>query len=283
MITSIKFSDDQLHRTGIRTRVIDGLGSLVVLAGPNGGGKSRVLGMVHERAQRYMTVAQALQQVMEIPDLSPTERELEARRRKEFETEAAWLAARDWQNFSVSSLPYASSIGIQELANLSPSAADSIYRDAASQGLITARSAMQVYVYRAIETIWSSKHPDLASVVSDAGAKATAFCDLVDDLLKGKLDYALDPNTLKPLPLFRGRLFEPNWLSPGERVLMDWAIMLHSQEASRPCRSSGPHRRAGAAPTSRNMLENNLEIARGTRAERTALGSHSFAAVGRTG
>ncbi|HUQ02145.1 MAG TPA: AAA family ATPase [Kofleriaceae bacterium] len=131
----------------------------------------------------------------------------------------------------MSSLSYAIGGGSRDPSSLTAHEFESLGRDAHAQGFHSARAAMQVVVDQSIRTLWNATHPDVAHAVKKAASgRAQRFCELVESLLGGPLDWVVTEDTLEPRPLFRGMRFEPNKLSPGERVLLDWAVVLHLRD-----------------------------------------------------
>lgn len=63
-----------------------------------------------------------------------------------------------------------------------------------------------------------------------AAQDAEAFNEVLSALLGDRLQASVDTQS-NVFPVFRGRFFNPEELSHGEKVLMTWAIMLHRQKA----------------------------------------------------
>jgi len=190
MIKQIDFEDDWTSRLGVAPASLERLSNLVILAGPNGGGKTRYLQIVqahHQDAPGYVEgakvamlypVADDLNLIHQVKDLTPAQ----------------------------------AGQGITKLASLDPR---EIYR---SLSLMLGDIAKnQVYEASGLDDYQAQAGP------------ASNLNALINSLLGSRVENRPNPNTGDPEAILFGRPFNAGELSPGQRRMLVWAALLHYQ------------------------------------------------------
>jgi predicted ATPase len=210
MITRCEIATEVAEPLGLRPAVLERLGRTVVLAGPNGGGKSRYL----------RAVRQAIRET-----------------KKPFGLRA--LRADAIEQWNVASLRVSASTGKVSLVELTypfgrPAAIDIASMNAdtletESEGARTgdfgaAYSKMHSYLAAHAKALWDAKHPDLEenAEIRARRERALGFDAIFRQLLGRSLTHRYDGKV--PLPLVGGRVFSPGEFSEGEKLLIAWAI-----------------------------------------------------------
>lgn len=246
MIESIDLRSDEATKLGLRPTPMRGLGQVVILAGPNGGGKSRYLTAVGQFLKQYEPAVLEHKHVAakmpRIADTSDDELQnlLKSRTVPGAEREAAYrkLACRvsltgevpepvlvDYNRMpgqitDPRTMPYGD-IKRGTLAQPGKRLEDSYHNmHAFLDGLARARNDASHAIH--------SGNENLAERI----ARADLFDELLTTLVGAQVSFRLDDTW--PVPRLLDRDFNPVELSTGQRILVAWAMQLLEGPSWRP-------------------------------------------------
>ncbi len=187
--------------TGLAPAELSRLGRLVILVGPNGGGKTRSLQVVARMA--------GANQTSHLQESSDADR-------------------------GITFLEYSHAETVNQAGNLRPSEFADQVRDARETvDLRQTHAALDVLMTHTARVLSSARHPDHATSADfDAEMiRAASFGRLIRALLDADLGFRLDASGTA-LPTLNGREFLAHQLSRGERVLLSWAHLLSQRAPS---------------------------------------------------
>jgi hypothetical protein len=216
---------------GLQPAILDELGLFEVVIGPNGSGKRRLLGLIRlmlELAPRTEELRTRLSQ-----ELS-TAREPGARERIQCSLSFVEALARpeaivvDGQQDRWIDLTYGRDTAAEQIAAAFPD----LPRSKSTVSFAAAHRSASAFVQRIAEAMFFGQHPQAASdpAVGAALRDVERFNRIVDSLLGKTVTY--DVNGLEITAKLGGRRFRVAELSPGEGLLLTWAILLHEHAPS---------------------------------------------------
>jgi predicted ATPase len=227
MLIRAEITEEIASPLGLKPALLERLGQRVVLAGPNGGGKSRFL-------QAVINSTQAARNAIKSHRDSRQNTWLTADRRAAFEntTRAAVASISDDPALRVDVVSLAYPVAppeLENLARLTPASLKDKAKQAYGRDFGSTHRSMHAYVADHARALREAKHPDSANddVVQQAGQRAKDFDKMLTTLLGRSLTHRYDGAV--PLPILGDRVFHPGELSEGEKLLLTWAIMFFEQ------------------------------------------------------
>jgi energy-coupling factor transporter ATP-binding protein EcfA2 len=224
-----------------------GLGPIVVLAGPNGGGKSRFLRVIQSLDETMTIFSQllpeyTLEQIREGASKAaqdPTSREPlraananTARMADEFAS-TRWSADGDGHPLPVPkviSLSLDRSASILNADKMTDTDRKTYVLASGNPGLVSAYQGQHAYLSAMARHLMLGEIPSTAATPKHLQQLqvATAFRDIVDVLVGARLHWQMDDGG-SIVPVLFGRPYVENELSEGQKVLLAWSIVLHCQ------------------------------------------------------
>lgn len=205
MITSIELEPELAKKVGLVPVKLDRLGKLVLLVGPNGHGKTRIMRLV----QTMMGGGDALHGV--VPDRI--------------------TGTRSGDQERMIALEYSLGGGFYRARDFTPSNFNSqLDVSRRSIDLGTAHVSIDIVLTHAARMLYDAEHPRgrTRESVQRELRRVHALDKVLRALLGDGLGYDVGP-TGDVIPILFGRPFEPQELSRGQHVLLCWAHMLSQQ------------------------------------------------------
>jgi len=202
VITRIRFDPDELASRGLKTEELRGLGPLVVLAGPNGGGKTRYLHLVQSALESHPEGA--LRQ--EIVDTTAGE------------------------GLHAALIEYRPGARPDDPGKRAPGDFDAVLRVINEGSYAAITEGLHVYLEATARALWNHEHREAAAYPSVTAEFEIAynFNLLLDQLLETTVDAEPVENG-RIVPKLFGKRFRREELSVGQHVLLCWAILLTRQ------------------------------------------------------
>ena len=224
------------------------LGTIVLLAGPNGGGKSRFLRLLEEARQAAVksdSYAKAMPKWLEEVkqrEIRVAEKPANEGRRQNLENHQAELETRRRiaesppcmtipapSEFTVILLPPISGNIDGTLVENINVASFSHWKSAIGINPQEGRGRIVYHLAGVVHTLHQAKHPDHHDdpELQEDLRRALGFCKMVKELLGITIAYTLRNGF--PSPTLNGRPFNPSELSTGQAVLLGWAIVIETR------------------------------------------------------
>jgi predicted ATPase len=123
-------------------------------------------------------------------------------------------------------------VTVHDPSEMPPRRANLLVEANTQGGFENALMSLHAYAAEVARAFAQAEHPALKDFprVQQAFGDAQSFNAVLQAILGAPLQFTVD-NHSNILPVFRNRVFNPDELSHGEKVLMTWAIMLHRQKA----------------------------------------------------
>ncbi|NJK31499.1 MAG: AAA family ATPase [Deltaproteobacteria bacterium] len=227
---------------GLQPAVLDELGAFPVLIGPNGSGKSRLLGLIrliHEAAPRTEELRTRLSQELSVA------REPAARARIQCSLSFVEALARPeailvdgpqglrrpCQQDRWIDLTYGRDTAAEHIAAAFPD----LPRSESAVSFAAAHRSASTFLQNIAKAMFYGQHPLAASdpKLGAALRDAERFNRVAHSLLGKAVTPAVSvANGLEITANLGGRRFQPAELSPGEGLLLTWAILLHEHAPS---------------------------------------------------
>lgn len=201
MITSVTFPDDVTRSVGLQACDLRDLGQVVVLAGPNGGGKSRFLRLLQSECECLIAPQRAA-------DMRRT----------------IGVAFAGQQRIPVLLEPAGVSIRTPSIDLPDPSKpADTVF--------VKLAGTRWQRLDETARALFNASHPALAADENarTAGKHARQLNRLIDALIGGTVEFELQ--NAAPVARMFGRRYRETELSAGQHLLLVWALLLREHGA----------------------------------------------------
>lgn len=245
VITRIRFNPDDLRNAGLKTKEIANLRPRVILAGPNGGGKTRYLRLVHQTVTHYSPLAreggyriQLLQESARLKSQPGSRSELSPaaymkQRIAQLQESTGGIVVDDTTGgewLHTAQLRYQSDTVPQDPARLSPQQFDKHLMDISSGNYGAVASGLHVYLEATARALWHGTHPGARE--DPHVAREYEFAQRFNQVVHELLGTTVEPQIVgsRVIPRLFGQPFASAALSEGQRVLLCWAILLLRQE-----------------------------------------------------
>ena len=227
VITRIRFAKAELVRRGIKTPELYDLDQLVVLAGPNGGGKTRHLDLVQIAVNQYDQLRLWAKRSPKDARDSVTPEDEEWFRENYHEIDSTM---GDEQAPNVAYIRYEPQTTPANPDDISQQIFDKNLA-AISEGTYGAVAAgLHVYLEAAARALWNGTHSEIVSYPNIKAEYEAAYnFNLLIDQLLGTTVEAEPIGNSRIVPRLVGKRFQQGELSVGQRVLLCWAILLMGQ------------------------------------------------------
>jgi energy-coupling factor transporter ATP-binding protein EcfA2 len=212
VITKIRFPADHPLRRGLKTEELHDLGPMVVLAGPNGGGKSRHLNFVqtlvsqyHNPSGRYVDNTSD----QRLPLIEDT-------------TAGEYLHAEQIRYQPGAKTMTSDSISLRDFDTKLSEIAGGSYR-AVAEG-------WRIYLEATARALWNGTNAKAGSDpnITKEYEVALTFNELLTKLIGATVEPEIAENA-RVVPTLFGRRLEQQSFSVGQQVLVCWAILLMKQ------------------------------------------------------
>ena len=256
MITQVYLLPSLAQAHGLHGGKLQRLNKVVVLAGPNGSGKTRYLRLIQEVCAKFEdlinlasdldsnqhVVADARKRLKTADNHAEISKHQERLRKSEQRLQNSKEASEFLQHTFLSPsysekrpavipLNYPSdSEQISDARSMSPAAFATTVQATKKVGFNNVFVGMHAYCTQIAQTLYHSEHPQAMGVgtISQQRQDAAAFNNILRALMDGEIGFVLASPEV--LPTFRGRPLKVDELSTGERILLTWAISLHQQK-----------------------------------------------------
>jgi SAM-dependent methyltransferase len=123
-------------------------------------------------------------------------------------------------------------VAVRDPSDMPPRQANSLVEANTQGGFESALTSLHAYAFQVARAYAQADHPTLKDFpqVREAHEDAESFNTVLEAILGVRIQVTVDRHS-NLIPVFRNRVFNPEELSHGEKVLMTWAIMLHRQKA----------------------------------------------------
>lgn len=230
MITRVVLEQQTVEPSGLTPAILRDLGPVVLLAGPNGEGKSRYLKLVHDRATIAARQAKgartALEQQLEtarrIPGMAGSVADLERQL-------SASVSLQNSISFAGKAAPPLW-LDPSDVVLRSPRVdVDLGFPDKRPNVLLQISKRRQELLTSHAKAIFNARHVDFAedAEVQTLGRVAADLSSLLESVLGTPLTVGVVER--EPRPKLFGRLYAEHELSTGQHLLLVWALLLHSK------------------------------------------------------
>lgn len=244
VITRICFEHEAMQRLGLKTEALTNLGPRVVLAGPNGGGKTRYLKLVAETVERYKELREEAAHTDDLRRRIAMDTSLLRRRNlrskllpnakiEEGERALQQIAVDDttdgkWLHTAL--ISYRPHVIPADPSSLPSREIDQRLTQISSGDYMAVASGLHVFLDRMAHLLWNGTHPQAGAVpaIGENYAVARRFNALLQELLGTTVEPRIARNA-DVVPYLFDRPFQQDALSVGQRVLLCWAILLFQQ------------------------------------------------------
>jgi SAM-dependent methyltransferase len=123
-------------------------------------------------------------------------------------------------------------VAVHDPSDMPPRRANSLVEANTEGGFESALTSLHAYAFQVARAYGQADHPAFKDFqrVQEAREDAESFNTVLEAIMGVGLQFTVDSHS-NLIPVFRNRVFDPEELSHGEKVLMTWAIMLHRQKA----------------------------------------------------
>jgi hypothetical protein len=235
MITRVVLDQQAVEPSGLTPTVLRDLGPVVVLAGPNGEGKSRYLKVVHDRAAvaarqpkgALDAMRQQLETVRRVPAMASSTAGLEKQLSES-------VALHNSISFGGKAAPPLW-LDPSDVVLRSPRVdVDLHFPNSRTNLLLQISKRRQELLTSHAKAIFNARHVDFAedAEVQALGRVASDLSSLLESVLGTPLTVGVVKR--EPLPKLFGRLYAEQELSTGQHLLLVWALLLHAKEDQLP-------------------------------------------------